>query len=57
MLDRRRATAGTTGLRPYGYYDDREFVSEVSWKGALEAFVEGNTITWSSAATKSASST
>lgn len=24
----------------YGYHDDREFVSEVSWKGALEAFAE-----------------
>ncbi|MGX1811969.1 aromatic ring-hydroxylating oxygenase subunit alpha [Nocardia sp. NPDC055321] len=25
----------------YGYHDDREFQSEVSWKGALEAFAEG----------------
>ncbi|WP_054811225.1 aromatic ring-hydroxylating oxygenase subunit alpha [Nocardia arizonensis] len=25
----------------YGYHDDREFESEVSWKGALEAFAEG----------------
>ncbi|MEU0543894.1 aromatic ring-hydroxylating dioxygenase subunit alpha [Nocardia sp. NPDC005978] len=25
----------------YGYHDDREFRSEVSWKGALEAFAEG----------------
>ncbi|MFD3745438.1 aromatic ring-hydroxylating dioxygenase subunit alpha [Nocardia sp. NPDC058633] len=24
----------------YGYHDDREFRSEVSWKGALEAFAE-----------------
>jgi len=25
----------------FGYHDHREFVSEVSWKGALEAFAEG----------------
>lgn len=25
----------------YGYHTDREFSSEVSWKGALEAFAEG----------------
>lgn len=25
----------------FGYHDDREFDSEVSWKGALEAFAEG----------------
>lgn len=25
----------------YGYHDQREFSSEVSWKGALEAFAEG----------------
>ncbi len=25
----------------YGYHTDREFTSEVSWKGALEAFAEG----------------
>lgn len=25
----------------YGYHDEREFTSEVSWKGALEAFAEG----------------
>lgn len=25
----------------YGYHADREFSSEVSWKGALEAFAEG----------------
>jgi choline monooxygenase len=25
----------------YGYHDEREFESEVSWKGALEAFAEG----------------
>ncbi|MEB4209562.1 aromatic ring-hydroxylating oxygenase subunit alpha [Mycobacterium sp. 94-17] len=27
--------------REYGYHDEREFESEVSWKGALEAFAEG----------------
>ncbi|MCF6386739.1 Rieske 2Fe-2S domain-containing protein [Mycobacterium sp. MBM] len=27
--------------RSYGYHTDREFTSEVSWKGALEAFAEG----------------
>lgn len=27
--------------RSYGYHGDREFSSEVSWKGALEAFAEG----------------
>jgi len=25
----------------FGYHDQREFISEVSWKGALEAFAEG----------------
>lgn len=25
----------------YGYHDDKEFQSEVSWKGGLEAFAEG----------------
>lgn len=27
--------------RSYGYHTEREFSSEVSWKGALEAFAEG----------------
>ena len=27
--------------RSYGYHTEREFTSEVSWKGALEAFAEG----------------
>ncbi len=27
--------------RSYGYHTDRQFTSEVSWKGALEAFAEG----------------
>lgn len=27
--------------RSFGYHDHREFESEVSWKGALEAFAEG----------------
>jgi nitrite reductase/ring-hydroxylating ferredoxin subunit len=27
--------------RTYGYHTDREFSSQVSWKGALEAFAEG----------------
>lgn len=32
---------GLWSYEGYGYHTDREFKSEVSWKGALEAFAEG----------------